>query len=116
MRFFYKLLHNFLDETSYFSTRQWKFCNDNVQKLWNGLSPLDQQLFHFSMKDFDWDDYILEFLRNGRVYLLQDSMETLPQARRRLKVLKIIHYIIIILEYAFLLWIDYLILCYFNFL
>ncbi|XP_065170715.1 fatty acyl-CoA reductase wat-like [Atheta coriaria] len=116
VRFFYKLLHNFLDETSYFSTRQWKFCNDNVQKLWNGLSPLDQQLFHFSMKDFDWDDYILEFLRNGRVYLLQDSMETLPQARRRLKVLKIIHYIIIILEYAFLLWIDYLILCYFNFL
>ncbi|PSN51391.1 Fatty acyl-CoA reductase wat [Blattella germanica] len=76
-------IHKFSDVLAYFSTRQWKFTNPNVQKLWQKLSPEDQSIFDFNNKDLQWDNYFNSSLMGIRTYLLKDDPKTLPNAIRR---------------------------------
>jgi fatty acyl-CoA reductase len=70
---------------SYFSTRDWKFTNKNVQELWRKLDEDDRKLFDFNIEDLDWDKYFYTYVRGVRQYLLKDEMSTIPQATARYK-------------------------------
>lgn len=104
----YKKVHHLISTVSFFATRSWRFENTNVQKLWRQVDDEDKQLFDFNLENFDWDDYFRYYTRGGRVYLLKDPMDTLPQGRRKLKLLKIAHYSLC----AVLLFFFYKILCF----
>lgn len=104
----YKKVHHLISTVSFFATRSWRFENTNVQKLWRQVDDDDKKLFDFNLDNFDWDDYFRYYTRGGRVYLLKDPMDTLPQGRRKLKLLKIAHYSLC----AVLLFFFYKILCF----
>jgi fatty acyl-CoA reductase len=70
---------------SYFSTRDWKVTNTNVQELWQKLDEDDRKLFDFNIDELDWDKYIYTYVRGIRLYLLKDDMSTLPAAIARYK-------------------------------
>lgn len=79
----YKKIDKFSTVLTYFATRKWVFTNDNVQNLWNKLSPEDQAKYPFDMKKLDWDNFFYNYIRGLRIYLLKDDMSTLPQAMVR---------------------------------
>jgi fatty acyl-CoA reductase len=81
----YKKINKFCDVLSYFSTREWKFTNKNVQELWQKLGEDDQKLFDFNIEDLDWDKYFYTYVRGIRLYLLKDDVSTIPQAIARYK-------------------------------
>lgn len=81
--------------TSYFCNNEWKFENNNTAALWEELSPTDKKLFPFNVSNLDWEDYFDKFILGSRVHLLQDPIETLPQARRKLKMFQALQYFII---------------------
>jgi fatty acyl-CoA reductase len=87
----YKKINKFCDVISYFSTRDWKFTNKNVQELWQKLDEDDRKLFDFNIDELDWDKYFYTYVRGIRLYLLKDDLSTIPRAIARYTRLRWIH-------------------------
>ncbi|VVC99844.1 unnamed protein product [Leptidea sinapis] len=79
---------------SYFTTKEIYFCNRRTQELWNTTSDLDKQIFPFSMKDINWDEYFEYYLQGIRQYLFKESEDTVPQARIKWRRLYYLHQIV----------------------
>lgn len=93
--------------TTYFSVNKWTFGFANTKSLWEKLSPEDQKLFLFSMKDFDWEDYMQKCITGVRLHVFKDDPSTIPMARRRMAKFLILHKIIQLASIAFAAWILY---------
>jgi len=87
----YKKINKFCYVISYFSTRDWKFTDGNVQELWQKLDEDDRKLFDFNLDELDWEKYFYTYVRGIRLYLLKDDMSTLPQAIARYNRLRWLH-------------------------
>ena len=70
---------------SYFSTRDWKFTNKNIQEIWQKLHEDDRKLFDFNIDELDWDKYFYTYVKGIRLYLLKHDVSTIPQAIARYK-------------------------------
>lgn len=88
----YARLEKLLTLTSYFAVRKWTFEHDNVDRLWNKLSPVDKKLYKFNTELLDREAYATSSVKGGRIYLLKDPIETLPQGKKRLFKLMLLHY------------------------
>lgn len=93
----YKKIDKFGSVISYFAMREWNFRNDNTQALWKKLSPTDKELFEFDMSLLDWDAYYYTYVRGGRVYLMKDPLDTIPQGAVKKRKLMVAHYTVIFL-------------------
>lgn len=103
----YKKISKFSEVLAYFATREWRFSNDNTQKLFKELCVADKLIFDFDISQLDWSDYFYNYIRGVRVYLLKDPIDTVPAAIKKHYVLKFIHYLgcsILILGVFRLLW------------
>ncbi|EFA08474.2 fatty acyl-CoA reductase wat [Tribolium castaneum] len=90
----YQKINKFADVISYFSSREWKFTNANVQSLWKKMGKRDREMFEFSMKNFNWDSYFYTYVRGTRAYLLKDPLTTLPQGTVKYYKLMVLHYVV----------------------
>lgn len=79
---------------SHFSTNTWNFDSDNVANLWKCMSEKDRQLFHFNLGSINWSKYWEQSVKHGRVYLVHDPLETLPYARKKMRILAVVHYVV----------------------
>jgi fatty acyl-CoA reductase len=79
----YKKLHKYAEIVSYFSTRQWKFSNQNVQKMWSKMSEEDQEIFYFNLRNLNWDKYLGDGVMGVRTFLLKDDPKKHPKAMRK---------------------------------
>lgn len=52
-------------------------------KLWNKMNSRDQEIFNFNMKNLDWDEYFFVHVRGLRMYLLNDPLDTVDEARSK---------------------------------
>ena len=80
----YKKIHKYLAVTTYFSKKKWDFSNVNTTTLWDKMSAEDQDIFFFSMKNFDWDDYMQKCVQGLRVYIFKDEPSNVSMARKRM--------------------------------
>ncbi|XP_073985582.1 fatty acyl-CoA reductase wat-like [Rhodnius prolixus] len=92
----------FMKVLSYFSTRTWKFSNNNVLALWNGMNKVDKQLFNFNMQSVDWYEYFRTAVPGVRLYIFKESSDNIPIARRKYKRQSLIQTTILTLLYGFL--------------
>lgn len=88
----YAKITKFSEVMAYFATREWKFDNQNTQKLFSELCAADKKLFDFDMGALDWSDYFYNYIRGVRVYLLKDPVSTVPAGRKKLQRLRLVHY------------------------
>nr|XP_022905980.1 fatty acyl-CoA reductase wat-like [Onthophagus taurus] len=93
----YKKIDKFCGAISYFSTKSWNFSTDNTISLWNDLNESDQKLFPFNIESMPWEDFFTNYIKGARLYLMKDPLETIPAGRRKLKVLKVAHYTLLII-------------------
>lgn len=93
----YKRINKFSAVISYFAMREWNFKNDNTQALWKRMSQIDRELFDFDISTLDWDAYCFTFIRGGRVYLLKDPLETIPEGIAKRRKFRVAHYTVIFL-------------------
>lgn len=70
---------------------EWKFHNKNTLILSKTMSPVDQKNFNIDIKELRWEDYFMNLAQGVRTYLNNESMKTLPAARKKDKVLLILH-------------------------
>lgn len=81
----YEKLHKLCAVLSYFSIREWKFTNDNVEILWSRLSAKDKKLFNFNLNSVNWDVYFYTHCVGIRKFILKEKADTIPAALRRRK-------------------------------
>lgn len=87
----------------YFTSNGWDFQDDNVRQLLSQLSREDRQNFGFDFKQIDWDRYIENYCLGVKKYALKESLEDLPQARKRMIRIKRLTRLVKVLS-AILIW------------
>ncbi|XP_028048936.2 LOW QUALITY PROTEIN: fatty acyl-CoA reductase wat [Monomorium pharaonis] len=97
-------INSFLSIISYFSSREWRFNNDSVVKLWNRMNRADRKIFNFDIDHLNWESYLKHIIPGVRVYLMKDPMETLEQGRQKYRRLKIYHYTLLTILTILLVW------------
>lgn len=70
----------------YYANNQWDFVNTNITQIRDKLNPREKMLYQIHGDDMDLDAYFEACIRSARVFILNEPPETLPAARRHLKV------------------------------
>jgi hypothetical protein len=81
------------------------------------LSDTDKQMFPCTVKNLVWEDFFLTYLKGIRFYLFKESTDSIPQALKRQKILKILHVFVVNgwrLLLLFLLYVIFKLFCVFN--
>jgi len=81
----YKKINKFSTVISFFSSKQWRFSNDAVVKLWNRMTLADRQIFNFDMDNLEWESYLKHMIPGMRVYIMKDPLDTLDKGREKYK-------------------------------
>lgn len=79
----YAKIDKFSSVISYFSSQQWRFCNDAVINLWERMNPADREIFNFNIDDLDWESYLKHMIPGIRVYLMNDPLDTIEKGREK---------------------------------
>nr|XP_016995501.2 putative fatty acyl-CoA reductase CG5065 [Drosophila takahashii] len=88
----------------YYTTKDWEFRNERFQEMSSQLNALDQDLFDTSVGQVNWETYISNYIVGMRTYILGESEETLPQARKVLRRLYILDWVAKILFWSLSFW------------
>jgi fatty acyl-CoA reductase len=67
----------------FFSLHEWKFHCDNVCALI--CDAQDKATFNVDVSQMDWNQYVKNYMFGIRTFLLKDSSDTIPHARRKLQ-------------------------------
>ncbi|XP_053994524.1 putative fatty acyl-CoA reductase CG5065 [Hylaeus volcanicus] len=101
-------LHKAATCLEYFSTKEWKFRDDNVRRLGEQLSPEDRETFMFDVREINWGTYLEDYILGIRHFILKESPDTLPAARSHIKKLywlqKAVQFGMLLIVLRFLLW------------
>lgn len=79
----YEKVHKMTKVLSYFAVREWEISIDNMQKLWRTLSEEDKKIFDFDLNEINWGQYFRNHLLGIRLYILKDSINTIPYAIKK---------------------------------
>ncbi|XP_044262747.1 fatty acyl-CoA reductase wat-like [Tribolium madens] len=100
----YRKISKLISLLSFFTTRSWTFETNNTERLFDKLDDKDKVVFNFDMKSFNWEKYWDKVIVGGRIYLLNDPLETVPKAKKKMVLLAAIHYVFIIMMVCLLYW------------
>lgn len=70
----------------YYATKQWDFVNSNILEAREKLNSREYNTYQLHGEDMDKDAYFEACIRAARIYILKEMPETLPAARRHLRV------------------------------
>lgn len=103
----YRKVHKFVEIISYFSLQSWMFHDNNTRSLLNRMSKLDRSLFNFDMAKLNWDKYFERHVSGIRLYIIHDSVDTLPEGLNHMKKLYMAFYTLLAVLTALFLLIVY---------
>ncbi|XP_053621814.1 fatty acyl-CoA reductase 1-like isoform X2 [Plodia interpunctella] len=87
-----KQMQNMQNVMKYFALREWRFHTDNVRNLRERLCEADRRIYNLDPNTIDWDEHYGNFVKGVRLYILKESEQDQPAAKRRLKKLYYLHY------------------------
>lgn len=70
----------------YYANNQWDFVNAHITEVRNKLNPRETLIYQLHGDDMDLDGYFETCIRAARIYILNEPPETLPAARRHMRV------------------------------
>uniref|UniRef100_A0A452QPP3 Fatty acyl-CoA reductase n=2 Tax=Ursus TaxID=9639 RepID=A0A452QPP3_URSAM len=79
-----RLLRN-VSMLEYFVNRSWEWSTYNTEMLMSELSPEDQRVFNFDVRQLNWLEYIENYVLGVKKYLLKEDMAGIPEAKQHLK-------------------------------
>ena len=70
----------------YYANNQWDFDNTNITQIREKYNARERQNYQLHGDDMDLDEYFEACIRSARVYVLNETPDTLPAARRHMRV------------------------------
>ncbi|XP_047097206.1 putative fatty acyl-CoA reductase CG5065 [Schistocerca piceifrons] len=71
----------------YYANNQWQFINDSALEVRKQLNKRERLLYKIDGDDLDIDAYFEDCIRAARLYILKELPETLPAARRHMRIM-----------------------------
>lgn len=71
----------------YYANNQWDFENKNADVIRNMLNETERKIFKIDRDDLDLEEYFTNCTHAARLYILNETDDTLPAARRHMKVM-----------------------------
>ncbi|KAK7792397.1 hypothetical protein R5R35_007747 [Gryllus longicercus] len=99
-----KRIQGGLEALQYYTLKEWHFPNTRMHELHKQIPPNEQDIFYWGVELVDLDKYTLDTVLGTRHYYLKDKPETLPKARRHLRMLYVLDRFVALLFYGCLLW------------
>jgi fatty acyl-CoA reductase len=90
-----KRMHHHSSLLDYFCKRSWSFPCNNLSSLISHMRdtcPDDLDRFYMDVRNIDWRQYISQCYMGGRRYLLKEDDSSVPDARLRMRWIKLIYY------------------------
>jgi len=78
-------ISNGFDVVSYYANNQWDFCNEGVLYLRALLNESERKVFNLDSQGVDIPKYVETCVLAARRYILKETDDTLPKARRIMK-------------------------------
>ncbi|XP_047097969.1 fatty acyl-CoA reductase 1-like [Schistocerca piceifrons] len=100
----YSRIHGASQALEPFTTREWTFKDDNFASLLGRMGAVDRKLFPCDIVDVDWEWFISNTMRGLRLYLLNESFDTLEAARKRYRRLVVVNQTLVATGSALLLF------------
>lgn len=69
----------------YYANNQWDFDNSNVQYLRTVINSREKAMYKIDAEDLDMMAYFENCIKAARIYILNEKEETLPAARRHMR-------------------------------
>ncbi|KAI4502943.1 hypothetical protein M0802_001987 [Mischocyttarus mexicanus] len=95
----------------YYANNQWDFINANMKEVRDKLNARESVTYYLRGDDIDMYEYFEDCVRAARIYILNEPAETLPAARRHIRIMywldiftKILLFVLII--YVLFSWIS----------
>jgi fatty acyl-CoA reductase len=57
----------------------------------------DKKMFKFDMEDVHWVKYGRDIMFGIRMYLLKETLDTIPKGQKKLKIMFVVHYAVVAL-------------------
>jgi fatty acyl-CoA reductase len=70
----------------YYTNKQWHFRNEHADVIRKMMNERERKDFKIDGNDLDIKRYLLDATHAARLYILNERPETLPAARRHIKV------------------------------
>lgn len=70
----------------YYANNQWDFENGNIHEVRDLLNAKERELYVLHGDDMDLDEYFESCIRAARIYVLNETPDTLPAAHRHMRV------------------------------
>ncbi|XP_063221092.1 fatty acyl-CoA reductase wat-like [Bacillus rossius redtenbacheri] len=103
----YRKLQKVAMITNYFSLKEWKFVDDNTRHLYEKLENRDKKIFYFDTQQRIDLQYSFDSVLGARKYLLNESLDTLKNARSRFHRFYLANTALKIIWYSMVLWITF---------
>ncbi|CAH0548830.1 unnamed protein product [Brassicogethes aeneus] len=71
----------------YYANNQWDFNNDETLSSRSLLNPLEREIYKCDGDGMDYYDYFTDCVRCARLYLLKEPDDTIPAAKRHMRVM-----------------------------
>lgn len=69
----------------YYANNQWDFDTTNIESLRLKMNALESVKYKIDSKGFVHEEYFLSALRAARVHILKEMDDTLPAAKRHMR-------------------------------
>lgn len=83
---------------------EWKFHNTKTQALIATLSEADKEKYNFDLKTLEWEPYFVNMAQGVRRYLSKEHPSSLDSARRKDKILLVLHLLLQAILYGTMWW------------
>lgn len=88
----------------YYANNQWDFDNSCITGIRDKLNSTEYKNYQLHGEDLDIDAYFEDCIRAARIYILNEPLETLPAARKHLRVMYWVDVLTKILFFVFLIY------------
>ncbi|XP_033326343.2 putative fatty acyl-CoA reductase CG5065 [Megalopta genalis] len=92
----------------YYANHQWDFDNSNLYVIRDRLNQTEYRKYQLHGDDMDIDEYFEACIRAARVFILNEPPETLPAARRHLRIM---YWVDVFTKITFFVFLMYLFAC-----
>ncbi|XP_054974452.1 fatty acyl-CoA reductase 2 [Sorex araneus] len=86
-------IQKMLSLLEYFVSHSWEWSVNSSEMLRAQLSPEDQRVFNFDVRQLNWLEYIENYVVGVKKHLLKEEMSGVPKAKEHLKKLRNIQYL-----------------------
>jgi len=80
-------MHRGMRSLEYFTTHEWTWDSRNTENLANSLDEKDKETFFFKVDGIQWENFIEQYIKGTRAYVLKQDPSSVPACRRKLSML-----------------------------